>query len=44
MLKGLIFLINVTLNSNHSKVEAKRLRLLGVEKVDKTVCNQKMTC
>ena len=44
MLKGLIFLINVTLNINHSKAEAKQLRLLGVEKVDETVCNQKMTC
>ena len=43
MLKGLIFIINVTLNIDHSKAEAKRLRLLGVENVDKTVCNQNMT-
>ena len=44
MLKCLIFLINVTLNIDHSKAEAKRLRLLGVEKVDKTIYNQNMTC
>ena len=41
MLKDSIFLINVTLNIDHSKAEAKRLRLLGVEKVDKTVCSKK---